>query len=161
MAKEANWDTLLTSAGRVNMKSWTGQCLLTSGVHGSINDIFGKQNETWFRRVLTNFFSMGEYTLIDYIFKGLIANMIYDSRRLITNPVTGEQEFMTRQRAEWVWSQEFGDKKAGRQAWEKAELTLHDAYYVDKQGDFVIKPEFKDIIRPIKADGTESYKLET
>lgn len=153
--------TIFTAAGRVTMHSWTAQCLLSIGVHGSINDIFGKHNETWLRRFIENFFSMGEYTFIDYIFKGLITNMIYASRRLIVNPVTGQQEFMTRQRAEWLWSQEFGDKKAGRRQWEQAKLTLHDAYEVDKQGNFVIKPEYKDIIHPIKTDGNESYKLET
>jgi hypothetical protein len=61
--------------------------------------MFRGTNKAWARRVLENHCSMGEYSLVDYMYKGLITQMIYDSVRLIEDPSTGEQVFATKQQA--------------------------------------------------------------
>lgn len=153
---------MFASVGRANKRSWIAQAMLYNNVHGSIAETFGGHNETWLRRVIENHFSMGEYTFVDYMFKGLITAMTYHTRRLIKNPMTGKEEFMTRQRAEWVYVQYKGNKKEGRDIWKHAKTTLADAYYVDKKGNFILKQEYVDIVTPtIGTSEKRSSKLET
>lgn len=151
----------LFSAGKTKKNCWTVQAMQYAGVSGTIEEIFKGKNETWLRRVIENHFSMGEYTFVDYMFKGLLTNMIYHNRRLMTNPLTGKQEFMTRQRAEYLYQQYSGTKEAGAKKWKKSDITLRDAYQVNQEGIFELKQEYTDIVKPfIGESGRRSNKAE-
>jgi len=67
-----------------------------NGLAGSTKELFKGQRSSALRRFIAKHFNMGEYTLVDYMTKGLIAMSVYHNHRLILNPLTGKKEFLNK-----------------------------------------------------------------
>lgn len=158
MAKEI-FNGSAFSLGKTNTRSWTAKAMQFNGVSGSTYEMFHNRNESRARRVL-QMTPMIEYTFVDYSFKGMVTNMVYDSYRLITNPATGKKEFMNMEQAQYAYSKAGKGRNVGFEMFENANITLRDAY--DDSGiSFELKDEYLDIVRSYNADlGRRSRKLE-
>lgn len=158
MAKELFSTT--NSFGRANNKSKISALMQLNGVSGGISEIFGQHNETWLRRVVSKHFAMGEYTLVDYTFKGHLTAAIYHSIRLVKNPITKELEFMTKDQAMFHYHDAGLNMEDGVKAWKHSKITLWDAYNVDKQGNAVVNSRYMKYVFPkVKSTGRESRRL--
>ena len=135
------------SFGRANNKSKIAALMQLNGVSGTISELFSQHNETWLRRVLSKHFSMGEYTLVDYTFKGHLTAAVYHSIRLVRNPSTKRKEFMTKDQAMYHYHAAGLSMNDGLKEWKKAKVTLWDAYDVDDKGNAVVT-RFKDQVYP-------------
>lgn len=151
MGKEIFNDTAFTNIGSPNTSSFTGAAMQYNGVHMNIGGTFGDTQKYWVRRCFERFMSMGPFTLIDYTFKGLFTNMVYNTYRLVLNPSTGKMEFMNKQEAQFAYAGENGGRKEGLKRWKKATTKLRDAYVVTEDG-LQLKDEYKELV---------SKKLET
>lgn len=162
--------------GRYNTRSETAAMMQANGISSSISEIFKDTNKWWVRRVLKNHGSMGEYNLVDYLYKGLITQMIYNSVRLIEDPQSGKPVFATKQQAQYYYTRAGYTAGDGKKAWRRgiahvddlgktvySRTTLADAFYVDEDGKYTLKPEFEDLVRPVinEETGRRTNKLET
>jgi hypothetical protein len=107
-------------------------------VSGSIAEQFGQHNETWLRRILSKHFAMGEYTLVDYTFKGHLTASVYHSFRLVEDPETHKPVFMSKDQAQFKYYSAGLTSKEGLNRWKKSKTTLFDVYYTDKKGNAVL-----------------------
>ena len=158
MGKEIFNGTAFSNIGSPDTLSFTGAAMQYNGVHMGIADTFDDTEKYWVRRVIERFYSMGPFTLIDYTFKGLFTNMVYNTYRLVLNPSTGKMEFMNKQEAQFAYAGENGGRKEGLKRWKKAKTTLRDAYIVTHNGLY-LKPEYEALVKP-EINGKKSYKLE-
>jgi len=157
MGKEIVNGTAFTNIGSADTKSFTGAAMQYNGVHMGLAETFDDtEMQTW-RRIVKRFSSMGPLTFIDYTFKGLFLNSVYNTYRLVLNPSTGKEEFMNKQEAQFAYADSLG-RKAGLEIWKKSKTRLKNAYIVTNEG-LKLKPEFENIVRPI-IDGKPSYRLE-
>ena len=105
---------------------------------------------------------MGEYTLVDYTFKGKITAMVYSNHRLLLNPNTHKPEFMNQEQAIYQYVKAGFQEKDAIEDWSNAEECLLDAYERTKNGNIVLKQQYEDIVRPfVPSLGRRSNKLET
>lgn len=150
------------SIASINVPTMTAALMQYNRVSGSINDIFDGAELSRVRRALGKT-KTGEYTAIDYMYKGLVTEAIYNSYRLIVNPSTGKAEFMNREQAQYAYVKIGATNEDGEKAYKDAQVTLRNAYYKDEYGIVQIKPEYLDIIKPIidEKSGKRSSKLET
>lgn len=152
----------LGNLGRGNTKSILAGLMQYNGVEGSIKESFEGQRNSWLRRVLGKHLNMGEYTLVDYTFKGNITAMVYYHHRLVQNPNTGQQEFMNREQVVYNYIKSGKTEKEALKTWSNAEKHLLDAYELNKNGNIILKKEYEDIVRPfVPSLGRRSNKLET
>lgn len=158
MGKEIFNGTAFTNIGSANTSSFTGAAMQYNGVHMGISDTFDDTEKYWLRRIISRFLSMGPFALIDYTFKGLFTNMVYNTYRLVLDPSTGEEKFMNKQEAQFAYA-EYGGRKEGLKRWKKSKITLRNAYSVTENG-LELKPEYEKLVRPNAGDKS-SYKLET
>lgn len=162
MFKELINGDIISNVGRPNSSSTIAGLMQYNGVAGSIKETFGGQRNSWFRRVIQKHINMGEYTLVDYSFKGKITAMVYLHHRLITNPNTGQQEFMNLEQVIYNYVKYGYSEKDAINDWENADQCLLDAYERTKNGTIVLKQSYEDIVRPyVPALGRRSNKLET
>ena len=148
------------SFGRANNKSKIAALMQLNGASGNISELFGQHNETWLRRVISKHFAMGEYTLVDYTFKGHLTAALYHSIRLVKNPITKELEFMTKDQAMFHYHDAGLSMEDGVRAWKKSKFTLFDAYDVDDKGNAVVKPRYEKYVYPtVKSTGIKSRRL--
>ena len=159
MSKEIVNGTAFTNIGSARTKSFTGAAMQYNGLHMSVSETLDDTEKYWLRRIVERFYSMGPFTFIDYTFKGLFINSLYNSYRLVLNPSTGKEEFMNKQEAQFAYANTLG-RKAGLEKWKKAKVKLKNAYYVDVNSGLILKPEFESIVRP-EINGKQSYKLES
>lgn len=144
----------LKNCARANTSSKVAAAMQFNGV--GADALFKDQNQWLARRVARKCLDMGEYTLVDYITKGVITPAIYHNRRLIDN------KFVTEEQAEYMFINAGLTAEEGRQAWSNAEITLWDAYDIDENGMFALKSEYLDIVRPIiPGTNKRSNKLES
>jgi hypothetical protein len=158
------------SVGKTKAKSKLVGLMQYNGATNSISEIFSRHNETWLRRVFGRFFHMGEYTLVDFTFKGWITAMTYHATRLVIDPSTGEEKFMTKDQAMYAYHKAGQSMKDGKNAWKKAKTTLYDAYEIGPDGNIKIVDQYRDKVRPKvstnvgyenEAGERESRKIET
>ena len=158
------------SVGKTKSKSKLVGLMQYNGATNSISEIFSRHNETWLRRVFGRFFHMGEYTLVDFIFKGWITAMTYHATRLVIDPSTGEEKFMTKDQAMYAYHKAGQSMKDGKKAWKNAKITLYDAYEMGPDGNIKIVDKYRDKVRPKvstnvgyenEAGERESRKIET
>ena len=99
-----------------------------------------------------------EFEAVDYTSKALITEAVYDSYRLIWNPITAQYQYMNENEAEYAYMQA-GGRESGYKAWNNARNnTLRDAYkYDSKTGIVSLKETVKiggkelnvlDLVRP-------------
>lgn len=148
--------------GSIKANSMTAALMQYNRVSGNIDSIFDGAELSRVRRTLSGT-KTGEYTAVDYLFKGVVTEAIYSSFRLITNPVTGKQEFLNRQQVQFAYVKAGATEKDGNRAYESANVSLRDAYTKDEYGLIQVKPEYLDIVCPIidVQSGVRSKKLET
>ena len=160
----------IASVGKTKAKSKLVALMQYNGATNSISEIFSRHNETWLRRVFGRFFHMGEYTLVDFMFKGWITAMTYHATRLVIDPSTGEEKFMTKDQAMYAYHKAGQSMKDGKKAWKKAKVTLYDAYEIGPDGNIKIVDQYRDKVRPKvstnvgyenEAGERESRKIET
>lgn len=134
--------------GKANTKNKVAAAMQHTGVSGTVKEIFEEQRSSWLRRVITKHFGMGEYTLVDYTFKGRITVAAYLSVKLIEDPVTKQKRFVNKDEARFIYTQAGLTAKEGYKAWKKSKTTLWKAYGVDEEGNFKLKKEYEDYVRP-------------
>ena len=135
------------SFGRANNKSKLAALMQLNGCSGTISEIFGQHNETWLRRIISKHFSMGEYNLVDYTFKGHLTAAVYHSIRLVKNPQTNKEEFMSKDQAMYHYHANGLSMDEGLKAWKNSKVTLWDAYDVDDKGNAVVV-NYKEQVYP-------------
>lgn len=148
--------------GRANTASTIASLMQFNGVEGSIRETFSGQRNSWIRRVLQRHLNMGEYSLVDYTFKGKITAMVYIHHRRIKNPNTGQDEFMNLEQVIYNYVKYGWSEKDAIKDWKNADECLLDAYERTKNGTIVLKQDYEDIVRPyVPSLGRRSHKLET
>lgn len=138
----------IASVGKTKAKSKLVGLMQYNGATNSISEIFSRHNETWLRRVFGRFFHMGEYTLVDFTFKGWITAMTYHATRLVLDPNTGETKFMTKDQAMYAYHKAGQSMEEGKQAWKSSKITLYDAYEIGPDGNIKIVDSYRDKVRP-------------
>ena len=142
------------NVGVTNVQTLSAAIMQRNGLAGSTKELFKGQRSSALRRFIAKHFNMGEYTLVDYMTKGLIAMSVYHNHRLILNPLTGKKEFLNKWQAAYVYSKAGMSENKGIAEWNaagnlfKKGVTMLNAVYVDKRGNLKIKPEYEDIVRP-------------
>lgn len=119
--------SLFTQLGGINRSKATNmtQALMQlNGVNSTIHERFKDQNKWYIRRLLDKSSTI-EFEFVDYTSKAILTEAVYDSYRLIFNPVTQKYEFMNENQAEYAYE----TRKAGWEAWNKAKkYTLRNCY---------------------------------
>lgn len=161
----------LTRSKATNM---TTALMQLNGIHKTVHERFEGQNK-WALRRLAEMAPTIEFEAVDYTSKALITEAVYDSYRLMWNPVTAQYQYMNENEAEYAYMQA-GGREAGYKAWNNAKNnTLRDAYkYDSKTGTVSLKDTVKiggkelsvlDLIRPKSnlsiTDDKRSQILET
>ena len=136
------------SFGRANNKSKISALMQLNGCSGTISEIFSQHNETWLRRIISKHLAMGEYSLVDYTFKGHLTASVYHSIRLVRNPNTKKVEFMSKDQAMYHYHAAGLSMDDGLKAWKKSKVTLWDAYEVDDKGNAVVKQKYDKYVYP-------------
>lgn len=148
------------SFGRANNKSKIAALMQLNGCSGTIAELFGQHNETWLRRVISKHFSMGEYSLVDYTFKGHYLTALYHSIRLVKNPKTQKMEFMTKDQAMYHYQAAGLGINQGLKQWKTSKETLFDAYDVDDKGNAYVIDEYEDYVYPyVESLGRRTNRL--
>ena len=144
----------LTRSKATNM---TTALMQLNGIHKTVHERFEGQNKWAFRR-LVEMSPTIEFEAVDYTSKALITEAVYDSYRLIWNPITAQYQYMNENEAEYAYMQA-GGRESGYKAWNNARNnTLRDAYkYDSKTGIVSLKETVKiggkelnvlDLVRP-------------
>lgn len=148
--------------GAVNNRGKLSAAMQFTGAADTIEEQFKGRRYNPIYRIIKKHLCMGEYTLVDYTSKGLITGMVFHHYRLIINPKTGKEEFLSRDQAKYAYLSTGKTSKEGEDAWSSANTTLWDAYSVDKEGNFVLDKKYEDIVRPYDPVlKRRSNKLET
>lgn len=110
----------------------------------SNSEIFGQLDQSKISRILDQYFTMGGYTLIDYIINSAILMSFYHACRLIQLP-NGKQEFLNKSEAINRLTQLGYTQKEAINTWKKSKTNLWDAYEL-KDGLFQVKDQYKNIV---------------
>lgn len=110
----------------------------------SNSEIFGKLDQSKASRILSQYFTMGGYTLTDYIMNSAILMSFYHSCRLITLP-DGKQTFLNKSEAINELTKRGYTEKEAIETWKKSKTNLLDAYEL-KNGLFTVKDKYKNIV---------------
>jgi len=89
---------------------------------------------------------MGGYTITDYMINSMFLRATYNHYRLLTNPNTNKQQFMSKTDAINEFTKAGYTEKEAIKLWKKAKkTTLWDAYE-NKDGFFTLKQEYQGIV---------------
>lgn len=148
--------------GNPNTSSKLAAAMQFTGAAETVDSLFQHQKNSTVLRLFKRFFCMGEYTLVDYLIKGVITGMTFHHTRLVYNPLTKKDEFMTQDQIRYAYTAAGLNKEEGSKKWSESNITLWDAYTIDKRGNFVLDSKYEDIVRPLNpVTGKRSNKIET
>lgn len=151
----------LSSLGRSRAVGLTQGLMQLNGVSKDIHERYEDQHKAWLRRMLASSKSL-EFEPIDYTYKALITESVYDAYRLVWNPKTGVYEYLNEEECELVYESIGGTRRQGWNVWRDAKnYSLRKAYKMqngiatmvstvqtrDKLGK-TIKLNTIDVIRP-------------
>ena len=111
----------------------------------SNSEIFSSTDKFKLDRFVHDHLLMGGYTLADYMINSMMLTSTYNHYKLLTNPTTGKQQFMSKTDAINIFTSVGYTEKEAVKLWKKSKDTLWDAYEL-KDGLFVRKDKYKDII---------------
>lgn len=111
----------------------------------SNSEIFAMTDKFKIDRFVHEHLLMGGYTLADYMINSMMLTATYNHYKLVTNPDTGKQQFMSKTDAINIFTALGYTEKQAIKQWKKSDTTLWDAYEL-KDGLFVRKDKYKDII---------------
>ena len=111
----------------------------------SNSEIFSSTDKFKLDRFVHDHLLMGGYTLADYMINSMMLTATYNHYKLITNPTTGKQQFMSKTDAINIFTSVGYTEKEAVKQWKKSETTLWDAYET-KDGLFVKKSGYEHII---------------
>lgn len=111
----------------------------------SNSEIFSSTDKFKFDRFVHDHLLMGGYTLADYMVNSMMLTATYNHYKLMTNPTTGKQQFMSKSDAINVFTSVGYTEKEAVKQWKKSKTTLWDAYEL-KNGLFVRKAQYQDAI---------------
>lgn len=111
----------------------------------SNSEIFSSTDKFKLDRFVHDHLLMGGYTLADYMINSMMLTATYNHYKLLTNPTTGNQQFMSKTDAINIFTSVGYTEKEAVKLWKKSKTTLWDAYE-QKDGLFVRKDQYKDII---------------
>lgn len=130
------------------------------GISDSFHERYENTNQYRARRIASNAISMAPQA-VDYSSKLALTEYVFDSYRLVWNPMSGKYEFLNHNDCERVYAEKDLDGSVrGRTVWENAKVTLRDAYTHDYVLGYT-KPKktikaygqtfnVLDLIRPVK-----------
>ena len=111
----------------------------------SNSEIFASTDKFKLDKFVHDHLLMGGYTLADYMINGLMLTATYNHYKLVTNPTTGKQQFMSKTDAINIFTSLGYTEKEAIKQWKKSKTALWDAYDM-KDGLFVKKDQYKDVI---------------
>lgn len=110
----------------------------------SNSEIFGQLDQSKISRILDQYFTMGGYTLADYMMNSVVLMSFYHACRLIQLP-NGKQEFLNKSEAINRLTQLGYTQKEAINTWKKSKTNLWGAYEL-KDGLFKVKDQYKNIV---------------
>ena len=110
----------------------------------SNSEIFGQLDQSKISRILDQYFTMGGYTLTDYMINSSVLMSFYHACRLIQLP-NGKQEFLNKSEAINRLTKLGYTYKEAENTWKKSKTNLWDAYEL-KDGLFQVKDQYKNIV---------------
>lgn len=110
----------------------------------SNSEIFGQLDQFKISRILDQYFTMGGYTLTDYMMNSSVLMSFYHACRLIQLP-NGKQEFLNKSEAINRLTKLGYTYKEAKNTWKKSKTNLWDAYEL-KDGLFQVKDQYKNIV---------------
>ena len=110
----------------------------------SNSEIFGQLDQSKISRILDQYFTMGGYTLTDYMMNSAVLMSFYHACRLIQFP-NGKQEFLNKSEAINRLTKIGYTQKEAVDTWKKSKTNLWDAYEL-KDGLFQVKDQYKNIV---------------
>lgn len=111
----------------------------------SNSEIFSSTDKFKLDKFVHDHLLMGGYTLADYMINSMMLTATYNHYKLITNPATGKQQFMSKTDAINIFTSVGYTEKEAIKQWKKSDTTLWDAYEL-KDGLFVKVDQYKNII---------------
>ena len=111
----------------------------------SNSEIFSSTDKFKLDRFVHDHLLMGGYTLADYMINSMMLTATYNHYKLLINPTTGKQQFMSKTDVINIFTSVGYTEKEAVKLWKKSDITLWDAYE-QKNGLFVRKDQYKDII---------------
>ena len=111
----------------------------------SNSEIFASTDKFRLDKFVHDHLLMGGYTLADYMINSMMLTATYNHYKLLTNPTTGKQQFMSKTDAINIFTSVGYTEKEAVKLWKKSKTTLWDAYEL-KDGLFVKTNQYKDII---------------
>lgn len=132
--------TALPGFSRSGVMNQTQGFMQYNGVVRNIHDQYSKQNKAWFRRWASEASSI-EFAPIDYTSKAIATEAVYDTFRLMRNPITNKLEFLNEQEAETAFIESGKTRQQGYQAWcdstplRQAYKFNYETEYEDKEGN--------------------------
>lgn len=111
----------------------------------SNSEIFSSTDKFKLDRFVHDHLLMGGYTLADYMINSMMLTATYNHYKLLTNPTTNKQQFMSKTDAINIFTSVGYTEKEAIKLWKKSKTTLWDAYEL-KNGLFVRKSQYQDVI---------------
>lgn len=107
------------------------------------DEIFDKMNYTRAGRFVTNHLWYGGYSGGDFVVKSSILTAIYFNHKLVTDPETGQKEFLSKR--EFMDKYYRDNKSRGELMWKTFKESLYDAYETI-DGRVKIKDDYRDLV---------------
>lgn len=139
----------MISWNRSRAMNMTQALMQMNGVSGNVHEKYKNQNQWWFRRALSKIGSL-EFEGVDYSYKALITETVYDTFRLVYNPVTDSYEYMNPEECELAYLATGGSRLDGYNAWSASKDTLRKAYKFNKKTGIA---ELRDKIETVDKNG--------
>lgn len=135
----------LGNLGKQTTNDWLIAAMQYNQLSKSNSEIFGNSDQSKWSRLFHEYLLMGGYTLTDYMVNGAVLEATYHHFRLMKDPSTGKNKFMSRSMAIKAYSKFGYTEKDIDKLWSKSKKTLVDAYEV-KDGYFTVKDQYKDVV---------------
>lgn len=126
----SNAGTALTSIHTGKAKNMSQALADYNGATHNTHSRYSGLNKSWIRRGESKTF---EFEIIDYTAKIIITEAVYDSYRLMYNPVTRKFQYMNSSQAEEAYAGIGDTRENGYKQWCKSDNTLRKAYQFDKK----------------------------
>jgi len=94
----------------------------------SNSEIFSSTDKFKLDRFVHDHLLMGGYTLADYMINSMMLTATYNHYKLLINPTTGKQQFMSKTDVINIFTSVGYTEKEAVKLWKKSDITLWDAY---------------------------------
>lgn len=137
---------MLGNLGNPNVKDKLVAAMQYNQLSRSNSEIFSDTHESRISKFFKQYCLMGGYTITDYMINCTFLRATYNHYRLVQNPNTGKQQFMSKSEVINNYTKIGFTESEAIDIWKNAKVTLWDAYEVSDNGTFEIVDQYKSII---------------